>query len=158
MEHQTAALNLADINEHQQFTVRGLRANRSTEIEDAFLAVDLSDLKVEFGVMHGEIIQVIEDLQVGDEVRLTHRQQGFVANSQYCRHHQDSLYENHARLVSDLSGCAQKQQVQLMGENGSLVKAYGITPVSKAGIQPYLLLPRQFSSVSRYCLIDLSEV
>ncbi len=158
MERPTTSTRLAYANKHQRFIFGALRAHRLTEAEAAFVAVELSDLKVEFGVMHGEVMQSVEDLHVGDEVRLKDLLEGFAANNQNCRRSQKSHSENHARLVSELSGCAQKHRVQLMAENGALVEVYVITPLRKAKIQPYMLLPRQFRPSDRCCVIEVSVV
>ena len=157
MEFQNAAIRLSDVDSHQQFFSSSLRISRLTDTEVAFLTVELTDLKVEFGVMCNEAISFAEDLHVGDEIRLQDRQQRFAANSPHYRHDRQ-CGSDHLRLISKLIACARAHHVKMMAENGALIEAYVITPMSEANIRPYLLVPRQFRSADRYCVIDVSEV
>ncbi|MBM2295099.1 hypothetical protein JQX09_24595 [Sulfitobacter pseudonitzschiae] len=157
MELQNAAIRLVDADSHQQFISSSHRTSRLTDAEVAFLSVELTDLNVEFGVMRNEAIRSVEDLHVGDEIRLEDRQQQFAANSSHCRRDRQ-CDSDHVRLISKLATRARAHQVQLMAENGVLVEAYLITPIGKARTQPYMLFPRQFRPGERYCMIDVSEV
>lgn len=157
MELQNTAIRLSDVDSHQQFFSTSLRISRLTDTEVAFLTVELTDLKVEFGIMRNEAISFVEDLHVGDEIRLQDRQQRFAANSPQCRHDRQ-CDSDHMRLISKLSAGARVHQLKMMAENGALIEVYVITPMSEANIQPYLLVPRQFRSADRYCVIDISEV
>ncbi len=158
MEYPTMSTRPSDANNHQQFTGKAFRTNRLSAAKVAFLAVELSDLNVEFGVMRGEAIHSIEDFHVGDEVHVKDRHQRFAANNQLSRGSQDIRSENHVRLVSELSGCAQKHRVQLMAEHGALVEAFVIRLADESIVEPFMLLPRQFRSADRYYVIDVSEV
>jgi hypothetical protein len=158
MEHQIAVMSFADDSIHRQISFKTYQASFLAEVDVAFLTVELADLKVEFGAMSGDLIRSIDDLQLGDEFRITVREQGLAANSGYCGNSPTRHSDRHAHLVSELEGCAQKHQLQLMDANGSLAMAYVISPVNEARIQPYLLVPRQFNPQSQYCMIAITRI
>jgi hypothetical protein len=156
MKHQIAVMSFADETNHRQIRFETYPAHLLGEAEVAFLTVELADFKVESGVMHGDVIHTIEDLHLGDEFRITDHRLGLAANSgQSCRSPTGHSDRN-AHLVSELEGCTQKHQLQLMDANGSLVLAYIISPVKESGLRPYLLMPRQFNPLSQYCMIAIT--
>ena len=157
MENQLTAIGPTYIQDFREFGVMPFQASHMDDIEVAFLTVYLSDVRIEFGAMHGEDIHTVDDLQLGDEVSIRDRQQGFAANRMHRQQSTSSCSDNNAHLVSKMAECARKQQLRMVAENGSVVKAYAITPDAKFGKRPYLLLPRSFRPAHRYCLIEVCD-
>lgn len=153
----TTALNCADANGHQQTISSTFREKELSEVEVGFLTVGLTDLKVEYGVMHGEVIRSIEDIHIGDEMRLKGLHFGFAAHDRRHRCSSDAHSPDHATTALKRGGYVQKHQVQLMSEHGELVRAYVVRPEFSADVQPYMLLPREFRSSGRYCVLAVTE-
>ncbi len=60
MENQLTAIGPTYIQDFREFGVMPFQASHMDDIEVAFLTVYLSDVRIEFGAMHGEDIHTVD--------------------------------------------------------------------------------------------------